>query len=196
MRIGQPYLIQPCFGCQAPSICFTILGARKGRAETPWPECWNNGRTEVPVCGTHCPALSTLPQTTKQRPQESLLKFSLRIRRPRGGCKSEGLALNSCGFFASHLQRIHGPGEKRQTEGRMPFAQELTPPFWPGCLLWALLSIASQLEESPPSAAGLQFTKRLLEPTPHSLSCSALCPPPRERATPGLSPFSHPHHSG
>lgn len=88
--VGEPYLIQPCLGCQVPSICSTILGAWKGRTEMPWPERWNKGRTEVPACGTHCPALSTLPQTTKQRSQASSLKLSLKIGRPRGGCKSEG----------------------------------------------------------------------------------------------------------
>ena len=35
---------------------------------------------------------------------------------------------------------LRGPGGQQQIEGRMPFARELRPPFWPGCLLWALLS--------------------------------------------------------
>ena len=45
-----------------------------------------------------------LKQQNGQRHQASSLKVSLTIRRPRGGCKSEGLFLNSWGFFASHLQ--------------------------------------------------------------------------------------------
>lgn len=132
---------------------------------------------------------------------EASRKVSLTIWRPRGGCKSDGLFLNSWGFFASHLQGVHGLGGGGLQGGSNIQRRGCPlPPFWPGCPLWALLS-SRPLEAGSKASFRREFAVYKKGFGAHTLSPSLQCPvSPSKRkghiwTSPSLPPTRH-NHSG